>query len=242
MGMMEMIVFSVACFVAAGVATIAGFGASTVLVPVAAYFLNVKTAILFVAIFHLITNIFKLRLFFKAIDKKIFLYFGIPSIVFAFAGAQWANVLPPFLIKKILAVFLIVFAIVSFFKPNLTVKPNNANAILGGSLSGLFAGLIGLGGAMRGAFLVAFNLPKEVYIATSSVIAFLVDSTRIPVYFSAQPAARLNYALLLPAMIVVSYLGTTLGKKLLDKISQKTSRKVIVIFLFLIGMKLLLER
>lgn len=240
MGMMEMIVFSVACFVAAGVATVAGFGASTVLVPVAAYFLDVKTAILFVAIFHLITNIFKLRLFFKTIDRKLFLYFGIPSIVFAFAGAALSNVLPALLLKNILAVFLIVFAIVSFFKPDLTVKPNNANAILGGSLSGLFAGLIGLGGALRGAFLVAFNLPKDVYIATSSAITLFVDLTRIPVYSSAQGQKEFNYALLLPAMIVVSYLGTTLGKKLLDKISQETSRKVIVIFLFLIGMTLLL--
>ena len=35
------------------------------------------------------------------------------------------------------------------------------------------AGLIGLGGAIRSTFLVAFNLPKEVYIGTSALIAFV---------------------------------------------------------------------
>lgn len=239
--MLENIIFLGVSFLAAMVATVAGFGASTVLVPVATYFMGVKVAIFFVAIFHLVTNIFKIRLFFKSIDRRIFLFFGIPSIIFAFIGAQMVSYLPEDIIQKTLAVFLIVFSVGSFLKPNFSVKPNPFNTLLGGSLSGFFAGLVGLGGAMRGAFLVSFNLPKEAYIATSSLIAFVVDTTRIPVYSLGAPASAGDghYWGLLPFLVLAAYFGTYFGKKFLDRINQDVSRKVILGLLFLMGLKLL---
>ena len=60
--MVENIIFLIASFVAAIVATLAGFGSSTLLVPVALMFMDVGTAVFLVACFHLFNNIFKVKI------------------------------------------------------------------------------------------------------------------------------------------------------------------------------------
>jgi len=70
--------FLLAAYVAAIFGTLAGFGSSTVLIPVAMYFMDLKTAVFFVACFHLFNNLFKVKLFFTTIDYKLFWQFGIP--------------------------------------------------------------------------------------------------------------------------------------------------------------------
>jgi uncharacterized protein len=167
------------------------------------------------------------------------LSFSIPSIIFAFIGAAIISRAPVGHIKNAFAAFLILFAIYSFIKPKIALKETKANAIIGGSLSGFLAGLIGLGGAIRATFLIAFNLPKEIYVATSAMIAFVIDLTRIPTYLLGRIVKDSSCYILLPFLIVTAYLGVKTGKAFLGKISQETFRKIVSIALFLVGLKLL---
>ena len=107
--MLSSALFLIASYGAAVAATIAGFGSSTLLIPVAFLFMDIKTAVFVVAVFHLFNNIFKIRLFWKSIDFKIFLLFGIPSILMAFSGAMLISVIPLDVVKIVLGVFLIVY-------------------------------------------------------------------------------------------------------------------------------------
>jgi uncharacterized membrane protein YfcA len=238
--MWEYAIFLVASFLAAAGATLAGFGSSALLIPVAFSFFDLRTAIFLVACFHLFNNLFKIRLFWEKIDFRTFLYFGIPSICFAFGGAALIAILPIDVISKILAVFLIVYAVYSLFKPKLAVKKSQGTAILGGCLSGFFAGLIGLGGAIRSSFLVAFDFPKEVYVATSAMIAVVIDFTRIPTYILTGSVQARSELYLIPFLIVSAYFGVRLGKTLLTRIDQLTFRRIVSIALLLVGLKLLI--
>ena len=120
------------------------------------------------------------------------------------------------------------------------MKKSKWIAITGGSLSGLLAGLIGLGGAIRGAFLVSFNLAKEIYIGTSAAIAMVIDLTRIPTYmFTGAPRIESYYILLL-FLIVSAYLGVRTGKALLYKVNQDTFRRIVSVALLLVGIKILI--
>jgi uncharacterized membrane protein YfcA len=237
--MWEYVIFLIASFLAAVGATLAGFGSSALLIPVAFSFFDLRTAIFLVACFHLFNNLFKIRLFWEKIDFRTFFYFGIPSICFAFGGAFLTAISPIDVISKILAVFLIVYAVYSLFKPNLVVKKSQWTAILGGSLSGFFAGLIGLGGAIRSSFLVAFDFPKEVYVATSAMIAVVIDFTRIPTYILTGSIQARSDLYLIPFLIVSAYFGVKLGKILLSRIDQQTFRRIVSIALLLVGIKLL---
>lgn len=237
--MLTSIFFLIASYGAAVAATLAGFGSSALLVPVAILFMDIKTAVFVVAVFHLFNNVFKARFFRKSIDIKIFLLFGIPSILMAFAGAILISHISLGVVKIVLGAFLIVYAVYSFVKPEFGVKESRLSAFIGGTLSGFFAGLIGLGGAIRGAFLTAFNLPKEIYVATSAMIAVVIDTTRIPTYLITRTVQDRSCYVLLPFLCVMAYFGVNTGKALLQKINQDTFRRIVGIALFAVGVKML---
>jgi len=100
--------------------------------------------------------------------------------------------------------------------------------------------MFGIGGAVRGMFLSAFDLPKAVYIATAGAIGLLVDSTRIITYFTggATLPERLWWSLLI--LIPVSFVGAEIAKKVVDRIPQNRFRIVVAVFLLGVGVKLLI--
>ena len=236
--MAENLIFIIVSFFVAIIATLAGFGSSTLLVPVAIIFMDVKTAVFLVACFHFFNNTFKIRMFWNKIDFRTFLLFGIPSIISAFLGAMLISVIPVDMVKRILALFLVFVSAFSLASPKFAVKGTRFNAALGGGLSGLLAGLLGLGGAIRSSFLIAFNLPKEAYVATSAMIAFVIDITRIPTYLITKIVQDSSYYILLPFLLVSAYAGVKIGKLLLKKINQETFRKIVLIAVLLAGLKL----
>ena len=108
--------------------------------------------------------------------------FGIPSVVLTLMGALLITYLPQEMLKGILGVFLIIYSIISLWKEDLKVRPSLFNSVIGGGLSGFLAGLIGTGGALRGAFLTAFGLPKEkiyYYRSSNSLSSRLYSNTSL---------------------------------------------------------------
>jgi len=99
--------------------------------------------------------------------------------------------------------------------------------------------MFGVGGALRSLFLSAFDLPKEIYIATIGAIGLVVDSTRIITYAfgGAEISRDLAYGLLL--FIPVSFIGAATAKKIVVKIPQNKFRYVISAFLFAAGLKII---
>lgn len=238
--MIEYGLFLVVAYLSAMFATVAGFGSSTLLVPIAIFFVNFQSAIFWVACFHLLNNIFKIKLFLPHIDYKVFAVFGVPSILFAFIGARFVSIWPVAILTKVLAVFLIAFSAFSFVRPEFRVPANPASAVLGGSISGFFAGLIGLGGALRSMFLLSFGLPKENYVATAALIAFVVDLTRIPTYMAGRVGDEQSVSwFFLIFLTIIAYAGVHTGKLLLTRIKQEIFQRIVLGALFAIGLKLL---
>jgi len=236
---MEYTIFIICSFFAAFVATIAGFGSSTLLIPAALYFMDFQTAVFIVACFHLFNNLFKVKLFANGIDFKIAREFGLMSIIFAFIGARCINYFPTENLKVSIAIFIIAFSFYSLFNPSFTIKANFNNSLLGGILSGFLAGLIGLGGAIRTAFLIHYGMKKEVYIATAALIALLVDFTRIPTYILQGSVQSPQHYVLLPILIISAFLGVKLGKKYIDKIDQGLFKKLVFSGLILLGLSII---
>ena len=116
----------------------------------------------------------------------------------------------------------------------------NGTALCGGFFSGLFAGFFGVGGAVRGAFLAAFNLPKEVYIFTSGLIAMFIDITRISRYIWGGTRLQQELLIALILSIPVSLAGAYIAKSFLTGLQQKFFRTFVGVFLFLVGARLLI--
>ncbi|HER63360.1 MAG TPA: sulfite exporter TauE/SafE family protein [Desulfobacteraceae bacterium] len=238
--MTQTILLCLLTFVASGLGTATGFGTSTLMVPVLAFFVPVPVTLLFVGLIHLCGDIWKVLLFRSGFDGKLVLGFGLSGIVASFAGASLSVKTPGLPLKQVLGGFLLLYTIYLFRKPQWALPKTNGTAVCGGLLSGLFAGFFGVGGAVRGAFLTAFDLPKKEYVFTAGLIAFFIDITRVTSYFAGGILLQANLLYTLFACIPLSFIGALTAKKFLDRLPQKKFRFFVGVFLGLAGLKLLI--
>jgi len=237
---MEIILIALLTLIASIVGTLGGFGSSTIMLPVIVLFFPLPQALLFVGIIHWFNDIWKIILFKKGVRWKLILGFGIPGIVTSFLGATLAITTPVQILSRILGAFLIAYVVFLAIKPTFKLAQTNLTSVSGGSLSGFFAGVFGVGGAIRGLFLSAFDLPKAVYIFTSGAIALVIDSTRLLTYYSGGVSLEKGLLIGLLVFIPTSFVGAGIAKRTIDKIPQNKFRIVVASFLFLVGVKLLL--
>lgn len=155
-------------------------------------------------------------------------------------GLLWAQSTQAIALERILGGFLILYVLYLVLNPGWMLPQSRKTAVGGGLLSGFFAGLFWVGGAVRGAFLTAFNLPQEVYIFTSGVIALLIDITRVSRYIWGGTRLEQELLLALLVSIPISFLGAYLAKKFLDRLPRSYFRMLVGIFLALVGIKLLI--
>lgn len=205
------------------VGTISGFGSSILFVPIASLYFDFKTVLALTAVFHVFSNISKITLFRSGIDKKVAIKLGLPAVIFVIIGAYLTTLINSDFMPLVLDAVLISLAIYLVINFDKRLSPTNTNLVAGGSASGLMAGLIGTGGAIRGITLAAFGLPKDIYIATSAMIDLGVDVSRSVVYvYNSYFPAQLIF--LLPFLVIVSFAGGYIGKVLLKSVSEKLFR------------------
>lgn len=214
------------------IGTISGFGSSILFVPIASIFFDFKTVLGVTAVFHVFSNASKIVLFRKGIDKAIAIKLGIPAVIFVIIGAYLTTFIDTAKLNLIMnfgLVGLAIYLLVNFHK---TLKQTNANLYTGGAISGFFAGLTGTGGAIRGITLAAFNLPKDIFIATSALIDLGVDLSRGIIYISNGYFSK-EYITLIPLLIVISFLGSWIGKIILKYSSEITFRYIVLVTIIL---------
>lgn len=209
------------------IGTVSGFGSSILFVPIASLFFDFKTVLGITAVFHVFSNLSKIVLFRKGINKEIALKLGIPAVVFVMIGAWLTSLIPTeklSLFMNMAIVLLSIYLMINFNKP---IQQNNTNLYIGGTVSGFLAGLVGTGGAIRGITLAAFQLPKEIFIATSALIDLGVDSSRAAIYVSSGYFKK-EYLFLIPFLIGISILGSYIGKLILVKTSERFFRFIVL--------------
>lgn len=232
------ILFFIAAFLSVVIGTVAGFGTSTIFLPIALIFVDFKTALVLVAISHLSGNVGATTFFRHGLDKKLILIFGVPSIILTILGAYIVIYIPQNILEVLLGIFLLIFSIYSLIKPNFKVSATKINTIVGGSLSGFLQGLMGIGGPLRGAFLISYNLDKFKYIATLAAIAVIIDATRIPIYFANNLLEPQFYYYIIP-LIIIGIIGSYTGKRIVNKIPQNTFKKVVLVGIALASLLLI---
>ncbi len=220
--------------------TIGGFGSSLFFVPIASYFLDFHSVLGITALFHITSNATKIIFFRNGFDKKCILFIGIPAIVFVIVGAYISQFIKTNLLELLLAVFLVTISLIFLLFNTITIKPTRLNSISGGIFSGVIAGLLGTGGAIRGVALAAFNLKTDVFIATSAIIDLGIDTSRGVVYFL-NGYMHKEDLYLIPILALVSVAGTFLGKKLLKNFSEKQFKSIVFILILITGISTLVK-
>lgn len=251
---MDYLVISLVAMLAAGLTLFSGFGLGTLLMPVVALFFPVEIAVGITAVVHLANNVFKAGLLGRQADYSIVLRFGIPAILFAFIGA-WiledlsssAALFTYEMFGHSLAVtpvkFVVGIVIFGFVLAELSPGFGRAQVSArwlpaGGALSGFFGGLSGHQGALRSMFLIKSGMTAERFVATSVIIAVLVDVARISIYARDARTSDVDWWLVAAATLA-AFLGSFLGKRILHKVTIDTVRYMVAALLMLIAIGML---
>lgn len=237
---MDIALIGLVTLIAAAVGTLTGFGTSTIMVPVLVSFYPLTQTLFLVGIIHWFGDIWKMLLFRTGVRWRLIVLFGVTGIIATVLGGHLAFRAPAPLLSRLLGAFLLAYVAFILLKSRFEVPQTNATAMVGGAMYGLSAGIFGVGGAVRGAFLAAYNLPKDVYIFTAGAIGFVIDTGRVATYWweGAQIDNRLWWGLVL--FVPISFVGAKIGEMIVGRIPQAKFRAVIAIFLGLIGLKFLL--
>jgi uncharacterized membrane protein YfcA len=222
------VLFIVLALLSEIIGTVSGFGSSILFVPIASLFFDFTTVLGITAVFHVFSNISKILFFKKGVQKEIVIKLGLPAVLFVIGGAYCTKFIPVLIMELSMNIMLMMLSFYLLFHINKIIQPTDCNLYIGGSVSGFLAGLVGTGGAIRGLTLTAFNLPKDIFIATSALIDLGVDSSRALMYIS-QGYFQSKYIIFIPFLIVISIVGNYLGKRILTMVSEIFFRYIVLI-------------
>lgn len=236
----SLLLFMVLALLAEILGTLGGFGSSVFFIPIAGYFLEFHQVLGVTALFHVSSNLAKIALFKQGIDKKIVINLGIPAVVFVIIGAYLTQFLDAQKLELSFAVFLIVISSLLLYYKDFSLQPTITNTVSGGVLSGFIAGLLGTGGAIRGMVLAAYNLKPEIFITTSAMIDLGIDFSRSIVYFF-NGFIQKDILYLIPILLVISVLGTYIGKIILKRISENQFKYFVLVLVLITGVSTLIK-
>ncbi len=228
------LLFLALLFFAEVLGTIGGFGSSMLVMPLAGWFLPFDQALGLTAVFHVFSNAAKIILFRQGVDRRLLVWLGVPAVIGVIIGARVTVHLDERLLSVVLGSLLMVMGLGLLIKEEWRLRATRGNALTGGAISGFIAGVAGTGGAVRGITLAAFALEKSAFVATSAWIDMGVDLSRSVVYASNGFVTR-EVLLYLPAMALISVLGSWLGKMALTRMEQGQFRRVVLALVIIMG-------
>lgn len=223
------------------IGTVSGFGVGTVMTPLLLLFMPFTETILLVCILHWFHDLWKMILFHQGVDWRLFRYFGIPAIGAGFVGALLVTPAKSVVLESLFGLILMVLAVLLLYKSHFILPSTRKNNVIGGLFSGFLAGLLGIRGAVHVFFLTVFDLEKIRLIGTTGIISFLLDSVRWLTYsFRGLILPAYMYWSLI-VFVPASFLGAIIGQRIITRIPQKHFRTVVLVFLLLVGIRLVMS-
>lgn len=224
--------------------------------PVVAIFFPVEVAIAVTAMVHLANNLFKVVLLGRNASRSVLMSFGVPAVIFALLGAfvlgllsnisfvleysAFGNQIQVSPLKLIVGILILTFVILELSPMFSSIALDKKYLPFGGAVSGFFGGLSGHQGAFRSMFLLKAGLSKEKFVATSVMLAVLVDMSRMLIY--GWEMSGKNQSIEWPVVIsasVSAFLGAYFGSKLIKKITIRSIQMLVSILLVVVSFGLI---
>ncbi len=202
-------------------ATLAGFGLGVTLTPIFALVYPTQLAVMMVAVVHFLNNLFRVTLFRKHFDRDLVRRFGVLCVAGAFLGSFAQGFIQSDWLKVLMGALLLFLGGVQLIPGGKGWRFPRRFDRVGGLVSGVMGGLVGSQGPIVAGFLVNYDVAKEAFVATSTLITVSIDAARVPVYLWTQwDTVVVRHWPLLLSVTACGYLGTFVGKRFVHGISQ----------------------
>ncbi len=233
---MESIYFACIWALAGFVNGISGMGAALMAVPFMTLFMDIQLIVPLSCLMVVVLSSTLAITYRSEFHVKIILPALFCAIPGAFLGTQVLKILSSHVLESIMAVFLIVYVLWSFFHIY-TPKEERNNAILGGAcgfFSGFFGSTISFTGPPLAIYILYTGWKQEKALgALGSALIIITGTTCISHYFAGLYTKEFLHYLLIG--IPAGILGMLISFPFIKYITQKTFRKILLLVIGFAG-------
>jgi uncharacterized membrane protein YfcA len=233
------ILVAVVAALAAGIASIAGFGIGSLLTPLLASRYDMKTAVGAVAIPHVIATVLRFWRLRVDVDWKVLRGFGVMNAVGALLGALIHTRVNSPVLSMVLGILLVFAGSLGLLGYADRMRFGKTTAWIAGAVSGVFGGLVGNQGGIRSAAMLGLGVEGPAFVATATAIGIAVDAVRMPIYFATESTQIFRAWPAIVAGVIGVVFGTLVGERILRRIPQRIFRRIVSAILVCVGIYLL---
>lgn len=221
-------------FISAMVQGATGFGFSLIALPLLGFFFDWKIVVPALVIYSIVLNLIVLsRIRFKPNWKDIGLLsaFAICTIPL---GVQMLLFIDQSTLKLIVGILIISIALIMLKGLKINLKNKLLAYSIAGILSGILNGSVSLSGPPVVVLLANENKDKNDFRGSLTIVFFLLNVVTVILYWQKRlfENPEINkMMILMPVMIIGTYLGIYLG----NKIDESKFKKAVLILLFIMG-------
>lgn len=179
--MTQFIVLTIVGLIAGGLSGAVGFGGGMILLPVITYFYGVEIAVPVSTIAQLLSNVSKAGMGFRSIEWKAVVRFLLVALPFTALGAFGFAKVNKGAMTIVLCCFLILFSIMKL-KGKMHLPKKGATMYIGGGVTGLINGLLGISGPLSSAVFLTLDIAPVAYIASEATAAAAMHIVKTIVY------------------------------------------------------------
>jgi uncharacterized membrane protein YfcA len=228
-----------AALVASTVGGVAGFGTGVIMVPIIAWTLGIKAAVPILTVAMLLGNGARVWFSRTEIEGRVVAAFLAGAVPLGIVGATLFSRAPGAALSRILGVFLLLAVP---FRRWLTARGVRVRLVhfpfVGGAF-GFLSALVGATGPIISPFFLGYGLRRGAYIATDALCTVGTYAARLWIFQRYELITGPTVAVGV-FLGVVMILGAWLGRRLLDRLSDRAFVRLIEILLLVFGAQFLL--
>lgn len=233
----DLIILLISCFMGSLITTGVGAGGGLFVIAGMSMVLPATTLLSVHALTQAGAGLARSFIFRKSVIFKIFFLFLLGTLLGYSLSIHFLVTLPEYIMKFILGLGIIILN----FLPKFQIKKvNNSMIILVGALTGFLTMFIGAMGPIVILFFSTFINNRQLIVGT---LAWCMSFQNLgkAIIFGHLGFDYSLWLFLILILILVSYLGTLIGKKLLDKSNDVLFKKILKVVILILGSKLIFD-
>ena len=233
----------VSLLIAAFVKGTTGLGFPMIATPTVALLLDIRTAVTILLIPNIVMDITQaLRGSFPTAVLRRFAWLILLTIVGVFLGTRLLVTLPLWVLNLSLGIMVLTFVFSNLLRLNFQIPPRLEGALspVVGVIGGFLNGMTNAAGPALAIYLYGLKLPKKEFIKSIATIFIVTKMSQLVAVstWNLFTPARLLLSLEVTVFILAGFYA---GLKTQDRINQKTFNRGLLIFLFVIGVTLIIR-
>lgn len=222
------------------IGSVTGGGVTIILLPVLVFHFGIQIAMPIVTLALLAAGASRVVVYRHDLDLTVVFWFTLGSLPLTCVGAYLFTITAPDLLTRVLGGFLIGAVVCQrLFTTPLSQFPS-AWFLPIGAVFGFLTCISAAVGAILAPFFLGYGLRKSAYVGTLGLSIFIIQIAKLAVFGNQNflpPLVLLYGMLLVPFMIG----GTVLGKKLLERVSERLFVIMIEVVMVLAGLNFLIR-